>query len=128
MVAVDTNILVRLLVNDDPQQHRAARALFAREAVHLSDTVLLETEWVLRDFFDQPPSQVCRALRSVCALPNVSLRDERLVAQALDWHEAGMDFADAMPLAASEALPFRTFDRGLIRIARRLAAGDVAPP
>jgi hypothetical protein len=39
-----------------------------------------------------------------------------------------MDFADAMHLAASEALPFRTFDRGLIRIARRLAAGDVAPP
>lgn len=123
MVAVDTNVLVRLLVNDDPGQHRAVRKLFASESIHVTDTVLLETEWVLRDVFDYPPAAVCAALRQACGLPNVSLRDARQVALALDWCEAGLDFADAMHLAMAAELPFRTFDKGLVKAARRVVAG-----
>jgi len=48
MVAVDTNVLVRLLVNDDARQTRRARALIEREQVFISATALLESEWVLR--------------------------------------------------------------------------------
>jgi predicted nucleic-acid-binding protein len=44
LVAVDTNVVVRLLVNDDAAQAGRARALFEREQVFVSPTVLLETE------------------------------------------------------------------------------------
>ena len=49
MVAVDTNVLVRLLTGDEPAQSARARAIFERETVLLAKTVILESEWVLLD-------------------------------------------------------------------------------
>ena len=51
MLSVDTNVVVRLLTADDPKQFRAAEALFAAGPVWISKTVILETEWVLRDSY-----------------------------------------------------------------------------
>ncbi len=48
MIAVDTNVLVRLLTGDDPVQESAARSLFASGPIWIAKTVLLETSWVLR--------------------------------------------------------------------------------
>ena len=53
MAALDTNVLVRWLLKDDPQQTRLAQSLLLRarehdEALWVSNTVFLETEWVLR--------------------------------------------------------------------------------
>jgi predicted nucleic-acid-binding protein len=48
VIAFDTNLLVRALVADHPEQVAVARQLIARDTVFLSRTVLLETEWVLR--------------------------------------------------------------------------------
>ena len=48
MIAVDTNVLVRLLTGDDPAQTQRAVELFAQESILIPKTVLLETEWVLR--------------------------------------------------------------------------------
>ena len=120
MVAIDTNVLVRLLTGDNPAQSKASHTLFATEDLFIPDTVLLETEWVLRAAFDLGPSDVCAALRLVCGLPNVTVSDGQRVAQIIDWHEAGFDFADAFHLALSkdqEAL--KTFDAGFIRNARK---------
>ena len=47
MIAIDTNILVRLVTRDDDAQAKRAAALFEREAIYVGKTVLLETEWVL---------------------------------------------------------------------------------
>lgn len=51
MTALDTNVVVRFLVNDDDQQAQRARALIAAGNVHIPPTVLLETEWVLRSAY-----------------------------------------------------------------------------
>jgi len=48
MLAVDTNLLVRIVANDDPEQVRRATSLFETERIFVPKTVLLETEWVLR--------------------------------------------------------------------------------
>ena len=49
MIAVDTNILVRYLTNDDAEQAQLAIDLLnGSEHIWLPKTVLLETEWVLR--------------------------------------------------------------------------------
>jgi predicted nucleic-acid-binding protein len=51
MVAVDTNVLVRLLTDDEPRQSAPARSLFANELIWIAKTVLLETGWVLRSAY-----------------------------------------------------------------------------
>ena len=51
MIAVDTNILVRLLTEDDPKQTTAARSVFAAGPIWIAKTVLLETGWVLRSHY-----------------------------------------------------------------------------
>ena len=48
MLAIDTNIIVRLLTNDDPDQAAKAKSLIEGAEVFVATTVLLETEWVLR--------------------------------------------------------------------------------
>jgi predicted nucleic-acid-binding protein len=120
VIAIDTNVLVRLLVGDNPTQSKASHKLFACEDIFIPDTVLLETEWVLRAAFDLTPADICTALRRVCGLPNVTVSDGRLVAQVIDWHEAGFDFADALHLASSKDQDtLKTFDAGFIRNARK---------
>jgi predicted nucleic-acid-binding protein len=120
MVAIDTNVLVRLLVGDHPAQAKASERLFASADIFIPDTVLLETEWVLRAAYDLEPGDVCTAFRQICGLPNVKVGDAHLVAQVIDWHEVGLDFSDAFHLALStEQESLKTFDAGFIKNARK---------
>lgn len=120
MIAIDTNVLVRLLVNDQPVQGKASQKLFASEDIFIPDTVLLETEWVLRAAFGLGRADICAALRNVCGLRNVAVSDGRLIAQVIDWHEAGFDFADAFHLALSKDRDtLKTFDANFIRQAKK---------
>ena len=110
-IALDTNVLVRLLVRDDETQFKTAQVLLRDHAVYLPDSVILETEWVLRFAYDFRPPAVCSALRRTLGLKNVAVDDPMKIAKIIDWHEAGLDFADAMHLAKSEHLQtLKTFD------------------
>ncbi len=48
MVAVDTNIIVRFLTQDDQLQYQKSLEIFQTQNVFIPDTVIIETEWVLR--------------------------------------------------------------------------------
>lgn len=116
MIAVDTNVVVRLLVGDDREQSRRARALFEKQTVLVVPTVLLEAEWVLRGAYDLKRSSIVSALRKLLGLENVQLGNAQAIAAALEWFEAGLDFADALHLAlATDAEEFVTFDARLAR-------------
>ena len=129
MKAVDTNIVVRYLIGDDPTQADKARAIIGREPVFVSRTVLLEVEWVLRGVYEMPSRPIMRALRALAGLPGVSVEDAALVARAMDWAEAGLDFADSLHLAAAAACQsFLTFDRRLARSGPRLGSVAVTMP
>lgn len=125
MLAVDTNVLVRLVTRDDPDQARKAFALFERERLWIGKTVLLETEWVLRYSYQLDRETILKALRGLAGLENAELEDPLTVARALDWFEAGLDFADALHLAAGRhTAGFVSFDQRLIKCAARLKAVD----
>lgn len=129
MIAIDTNVLVRLLVSDNPAQNKASHKLFAAEDIFIPDTVLLETEWVLRAAFDLSPAEICTALRRVCGLRNVTVSDGQLIAQVIDWHESGLDFANAFHLALSKQQDsLRTFDTGFIKSAKKHTDRRVEKP
>jgi predicted nucleic-acid-binding protein len=116
VIAADTNVVIRLLTDDDPVQTARARQLFETETIFLPKTMLLEAAWVLRRLYDLEPLPVARALDKLISLPNVVCEDEATVRQALIWHHNGMDFADALHLASSRtASRFATFDRRMIK-------------
>ncbi len=127
MIAVDTNVVVRLLVADDATQAARARRLFEREQVLIVETVLLETEWVLRGFYRLEHDAIARLLRGLLGLPSVTLEHPRRVAQALTQYAAGLDFADALHLAQASAVTrFMTFDGKLVKLAKRLESAPEA--
>ncbi len=129
MIAIDTNVVVRFLVNDDREQARRARALIDGEDAFVATTVLLETEWVLRSAYQLPRHELIDALRAFLDLPRVFAQDREGAGAALDWAEHGMDFADALHLAsAAECDTFASFDRGLKQRAAKLGAPAVRAP
>lgn len=119
MAAIDTNVLVRYLTADDAAQYKASVRLFAKSAVFIPDSVVLEAAWVLRAAYGLRPAEICDALRQVFGLENVTLANARQVSQALAWHEGGLDFADAFHLAQSQQHDeLKTFDAAFIKQAK----------
>ena len=118
MRAVDTNIVVRYLTGDDPEQAARARSAVDSGEVFAGTTVLLESEWVLRSVYGFSRREVAAALRAFAGLPNVSVQNARLLAESLDRAQSGMDFADALHLgAAARCDAMLTFDRRFIKLA-----------
>lgn len=129
MIAIDTNIIVRLLVQDDPVRFQSSKKLFEHGQIFVADTVILETEWVLRFAYDYTPDQVCGFLRKLFGLPNVHVANPALLAHAINWHEKGLDFADAFHLALSQQHAcLKSFDAQFIKRSKGLSACVVEKP
>lgn len=128
MLAVDTNVVVRYLTDDDAEQSAIARELVGSHAIWLPKTVVLESEWVLRSLYRFTRREIGAGFRAFTRLPNAAAEAPEQLLRALDWFEQGMDFADALHLAASqqqgcEALA--SFDRKLAAAARKAKAGKI---
>jgi len=122
MLALDTNVVVRYLTGDDPEQAAKARSIIDENRVFVATTVLLETEWVLRSVYGFRASQVLRALRSFAGLPNVAVEDAGRLDAALNLAAANLDFADALHLAAAGSCDaLVTFDADFARLASHAA-------
>ena len=122
MRAVDTKILARFYLRDDAAQGRVAAGVLSAGDVFVPKTVILELEWVLRHVADQPEDKVIDCLAHLIALPGITVEDSDEIEAALGYCRNGIDFADALHLAASKACTgLLTFDdRGYARLARRL--------
>lgn len=129
MRAIDTNVVVRFLAGDDKQQAKAARAAIEAGDIFVATTVVLESEWVLRSAYEFEPTRIAAGLRGLAGLPGVTVEEPLVLAQALDWMEAGMDLADALHLAkAGDCDAFLSFDRKLARTAKGRATIPVVAP
>lgn len=121
MIAVDTNVLVRYVTNDDPAQARKAMNLLGgADAILVTHTVLLELEWVLRAVYELSQQSIQQAMTQILGLANVNIERADRIATALSWYDRGMDFADALHLSLANGVDcFVTFDR---RFAKAAAA------
>ena len=119
MRALDTNVVVRYLTGDDPEQAARARAVIDAGPVFVSTTVVLECDWVLRSAYGFGGEEVAAALRAFAGLPSVSMESPAMLAEALHHAAAGMDLADALHLgAAARCEAMLTFDRRFIEMAK----------
>jgi predicted nucleic-acid-binding protein len=129
VIALDTNVVVRFLVDDDKAQARRARALIARGDIFVGSTVLLESEWVLRAAYGFSPPDILRFFRALLGLPGLATDEPMRVARALDSYATGFDFADALHLAfAGAADSFASFDVRLSRRAGRQGGMKIVAP
>ena len=120
MIAVDANVLVRLLVADDPSQSDKARKLFDAQAadagsIWVSQTVLVELVWVLSRTYGRPRADVLTALRALASHATVCLDGAQEVAAAVALYaQSKADFADCLLAARAQSREIGalyTFDR-----------------
>lgn len=125
MIALDTNLVVRLLVNDDEPQSRRVRALLARAAEQeeqclVTHPVLCELVWLLESVYTARHGDIIGAVQALLAHPAISLDEPDTVRTALDaFGRTRGDFADHLIGALAMARKARTtytFDRGLRRV------------
>ena len=127
MTAVDTNVVVRLLTEDDPKQAARARLVFRTGPVWIAKTVLLEAAWVLRSAYKFEEGAIREAFTGMLGLPQVQAEDESCVAAALALMTHGLDFADALHLSSRPAgAAFVSFDEILVRRSKRAGIADVS--
>lgn len=126
MIALDNNVIVRIVTADDPDQLRAARAVFEAGDLWVCKTVLLETEWVLRYSYELSRPVIQKAFRKLLGYRQLQVEDRSAVLWALPLYEQGLDFADALHLASSgDADRFATFDKPLAKATQGLEDGPL---
>ena len=118
MIAFDTNLLVRAIVADHPEQVAVVQKLIAQDTIFISRTVLLETEWVLRARYQKSRSDLLAFFSALLETDNTVIEDSEAVCHALEWYRLGADFADALHLAVCDTAVLHTFDRDFCKAAR----------
>ena len=118
---LDTNVLVRHLTGDPPEQaRRATRYLEHADTLLLPDLVLAEVAYVLESYYQAPRHQVAEALRSILAFRAIRVVDGPLLLRAVELYEVhGLDYADAYLVASAERTGVgvvASFDRAIDRV------------
>ena len=126
MRAVDTNVLVRLLVRDDPDQVEVAESFIAPGA-WISHLVLIEAVWVLATVYDRTTPQLVTSVEILLNHKQLAIQDMETVVSALELFRKRptLGFSDCLVLEVARKaghVPLGTFDRNLSKVegARRL--------
>ncbi len=120
---VDTNILVRYLIKDDPEQTAIAKNILESTICYVPKTVILELVWVMasKKGYALSKEVVIERLKHLLGLPTVYAEELPMVVTALKWYEFGLDFADALHLTYNQSIgKFATFDLELKKKAQQL--------
>ena len=123
MLALDTNVLLRYLVQDDEAQAEAASSLIESLTVDrpgfICREVIIEMVWVLERSYRFTRAQIADVLVEMTLTQGLVFESEDdVVRAALQYRQGGPGFADLMILAAvtrAQANPLHTFDRALSR-------------
>ena len=120
MLAVDTNVLVRLLARDDARQAKTVDQFIAKGA-WVSHLVLAETLGVLKSVYDRTATQIIEALKLLMAHESLVLQDAETVGLALAQFQLkpALGFSDCLVLEIARKaghMPLGTFDRALARL------------
>ena len=120
MRALDTNILVRLLVRDDAEQVGKAMAFIAKGG-WVSSVALVETVWVLESVYEKSKGEIADSLALLLGDSRLTFHDADAASAALDQYRVhrALDFADCLILEFARKaahLPLGTFDRALAKL------------
>lgn len=124
MIAFDTNVLLRVFVNDDELQYAAVKRQLARaeasgESVFIANPVLCELIWILQTRYAVDRKGCLAVLESLAKHPIFRFESPRILGKAVDRYREGRgDFADYLirEIAAAQAVEaLQTFDKALLK-------------
>jgi predicted nucleic-acid-binding protein len=120
MLAVDTNVLVRLIARDEPTQVRVAEE-FVSKGAWISHLVLAETVWVLDSVYGLSREKLTVAVEMLLNHRELTLQDSDVVAEALESYRrrTAVDFSDCLVLGIAKKaghIPLATFDRDFAKM------------
>jgi predicted nucleic-acid-binding protein len=120
MLAIDTNVLVRLLVQDDAKQVKTAEQFIAKGA-WVSHVVLAEALWVLESVYDRSAQHLMMALTLMLTHESLVLQDADTVSAALVHFKSKpkLGFSDCLVLEIARKaghVPLGTFDKALSKL------------
>lgn len=120
---IDTNLLLRLILNDIPEQTELVKKLLNRYSCSVLDISIFECVYVLRDFYNMPAVDILESLQTVLLLPNIEFNKICLLALALFAKTGSLSFADCYLIETAKAQKTQlfTFDKLLIRRSGGLA-------
>lgn len=118
MAAIDTNILVRLCMLDDPKQCERAQNFVQQNApVFVSQLSMLELAWVLGSVYQRPKKVILQAIRALLDNQEMNPEAPTILEAALNrWEASSADFADCLILGTVQSqghAHLATFDRRL---------------
>ena len=125
MPGLDTNVLVRWLMDDDPKQSARARRLFTaaragQTMFFVPATAMLELEWVLRSRYDFNKATVLQAFNALLETQELEFQSEAALEQALHLYRQGTtEFADCLHAglcSAFDRAPLLSFDAKASRL------------
>jgi predicted nucleic-acid-binding protein len=120
MIAVDTNVLLRVLTRDDMRQFEIAMQFLSRHDCRVQTSVVLELEWVLRSVHRYSPSQIADAFAVLFETGGLFIEEPERLEKAVEGLRNGIEFTDAYHLAgAVSCTSFATFDWPLMKRAPR---------
>jgi predicted nucleic-acid-binding protein len=126
MIGIDTNILLRLWLNDEPAQNKRIDALLAEHgstpgSLLVTDVVLAEAVWTLRSAYEQDKAAQLVAIRSLLSETAFAFEDREAVSRAAElFEQGGIGFSDCLVVAkhSRHGCDFTaTFDRGMRKLA-----------
>ncbi len=122
-VWADTNVLVRFITRDDPEQTRRVATIMRRAergelSIRVSPIVIAEVIWVLHSYYKYELTAIAAALREFLVAEGIWVEDVDVVIEALRLVREGAAFTDAYvaSLARSHREPVFTFDAGFKRL------------
>lgn len=120
MTALDTNILVRFLTQDDEAQFQIVLKMLNRKRgmFFVCDLVLVETDWVLRSLYDWTGDEVADAYARLTTIHNLGFENESRLRASLKALREGADLADELIVRNCKshgAKDFSTFDKEIVR-------------
>lgn len=126
-IHVDTDLILRLLLNQPPTQARNAEILFERAAhgdftIIIHPAVLAEVVYVLASprVGDLPRADVALMVRTLCTLDGVEVADLNVVLGACQlFEDTKLDWVDCLLLAHASMVPVFTFDQAMVKAGAR---------
>ena len=116
MIALDTNVLARVLNCDNAKQTESALSLIERNPCFVAITVMLELEWVMRSSYKLDKKTIAHSFSHLMQINNLHFEHEARLKHALKLHVEGLDFADALHhVLALGCDSFATFDKEFSR-------------
>ena len=120
---IDTNVILRYLLNDVPEQSEASNKLMdklmSEEEAYLHDVVIAELVWTLEKFYKVPRPKIREVISELLLIKGLLVSNKNILLKALEiFAEKNIDFADALiaSMAMENEAEVITFDKDFSKV------------